>query len=122
MSKYETEYLKEAFKHSRLHKQEILQSCKPRVFLRGESCGCFNCKKIFKPAEIKEWAEEGNFMINALCPHCGMISVIGSKSGYPVNDAEFLEELNLLFLELEKEKDVNLLNEFNKFRSHDRGY
>ena len=83
--KYKPEYLKAAHKHSIFHKKEILES---------NICGCFYCKKTFLPTAIKEWCDEDNPKgPTALCPKCGIDSVIGSKSGYPVNNIEFLEEM-----------------------------
>ena len=44
-------------------------------------CGCFHCLSIFDPKEILDWLEpEGT----ALCPYCGIDSVIGQSSGYPI--------------------------------------
>jgi hypothetical protein len=44
-------------------------------------CGCFYCLAIFDPAEINRWIDHES---TALCPQCGIDSVIGSASGYPV--------------------------------------
>ena len=58
-----------AHKHSIDHRGEIEAS---------EICGCFHCRKIFPPPEIEEWTDDGG---TALCPNCGIDSVIGSRSG-----------------------------------------
>jgi hypothetical protein len=79
----------EAHPHSAKHRTEILSS---------EICGCFYCLALFQPNEIKDWIDEVSEKeteINgcgqtALCPNCGIDSVIGSKSGYPIN-LEFLQ-------------------------------
>lgn len=54
-------------------------------------CGCFLCLKIFNPTEIREWltSEKGH---TAFCPHCGMDTVIGDSSGYPITK-EFLYKM-----------------------------
>jgi len=86
MSKYNLEYLKSAHKHSSLHKPEIE---------RSSICGCFYCLRTFAPNDIIEWVD--NSMPNgptAVCPKCGIDSVIGSESGYPVNEREFLKAMN----------------------------
>ncbi|EIJ78027.1 hypothetical protein PB1_10694 [Bacillus methanolicus PB1] len=44
-------------------------------------CGCFYCLKIFSPAEITEWWDDED---TAVCPHCGIDSVIGKSSGFPI--------------------------------------
>lgn len=82
-----------AHKHSSLHREEILSSTK---------CGCFYCFGIFAPSEIVEWvdappgqqhAEMSAFGRTAICPKCGIDSVIGDKSGYPLDDA-FLNRMH----------------------------
>jgi hypothetical protein len=59
-------------------------------------CGCFYCGKIFDPAEIEEWIIDDNpcdRLGTALCPYCGIDSVIGESSGYPIT-AEFMSAMN----------------------------
>ena len=59
--------------------------------MRDEKCGCFYCHAIFSPLEINEWVEDKSG--TAICPHCGIDSVIGESSGYPMT-TEFLEKMN----------------------------
>ena len=40
---------------------------------------------------ITEWVEDDNG--TALCPHCGIDSVIGESAGYPLA-REFLKKMN----------------------------
>ena len=54
-------------------------------------CGCFYCMKVFNPCEINDWAEDPGG--TAICPHCGIDSVIGQSSGYPITQ-EFLSKMN----------------------------
>ncbi len=62
---------------------------------RSEVCGCFYCLKIFSPGEIKVWIGGGRRRgRTALCPSCGIDSVIGSASGFPI-EKEFLEEMRM---------------------------
>jgi hypothetical protein len=72
-----------AHSHSINHRTEILQS---------EVCGCFYCLSIYPPGAIDEWCDEDVHDVGntALCPRCGVDSVIGSASGYPIT-AEFLD-------------------------------
>jgi hypothetical protein len=78
-----------AHKHCALHRAQILDS---------DRCGCFYCLAIFQPSEIEDWVEEPpNVGISAsgqsaLCPRCGIDSVIGSRSGYPIT-VEFLTRM-----------------------------
>jgi hypothetical protein len=50
-------------------------------------CGCYYCLTIFLPSEINEWCRESmrGDGVTAICPRCGIDSVIGDSSGYPIN-------------------------------------
>ncbi|HEX8370278.1 MAG TPA: cytoplasmic protein [Pyrinomonadaceae bacterium] len=69
-----------AHKHSSRHREELLES---------DICGCFYCLEIYSPQEIKEWVDDNKC---ALCAKCGIDSVIGSASNYPITE-EFLKEM-----------------------------
>ncbi len=69
-----------AHKHSTDHRDEIHAS---------ELCGCFHCLNIFPPEKIYDWIDEGEC---AMCPECGIDSVIGSASGYPIT-RDFMESM-----------------------------
>ncbi len=71
----------EAHRHSSNHRDEILKS---------KICGCYDCLKIFKPDDITEWLVNGSC---AMCPKCGIDSVLGDKSGFPITK-EFLTNMN----------------------------
>jgi hypothetical protein len=49
-------------------------------------CGCFYCKSTFAPSEIVDWTDtdESGVGQTALCPRCGIDSVIGDNSGFPI--------------------------------------
>lgn len=85
--------LENAHLHSGHHRDEVMLS---------EKCGCFYCLKIFKPSEIKEWTEGQK---TALCPHCGIDSVIGSSSLFPITE-DFLKEMHLLWFSVSKKKRI----------------
>lgn len=77
----------EAHRFSNNHKEQLLQDKK---------CGCFYCMKIFDPKEIVIWLEDKNPCDKAgtaVCPYCGIDSVLGESSGYPITQ-EFLTEMN----------------------------
>ena len=78
------DYIK-AHQYSSAHRQQIEQS---------ETCGCFYCLSIFPPKMIEEWIDEDNEAIGqtAMCPECGIDSVIGSKAGFPIT-REFLTSM-----------------------------
>lgn len=62
-----------AHKNSSNHRSEVA---------RSGLCGCFFCREVFDSREVTTWIDGGN---TALCPCCGIDSVIGDRSGYPVN-------------------------------------
>lgn len=47
-------------------------------------CHCFQCKEQFSPSDIRKWADKGE---TAICPKCGVDSVIGDASGYDMTPA-----------------------------------
>lgn len=60
----------------------------------SEMAGCFYCRQIFPPTEIVEWIDEVDDLgTTALCPRCGIDSVIGSASVSPIT-LELLERMN----------------------------
>jgi hypothetical protein len=74
-----------AHRHSSFNREELLAS---------ELCGCFSCCTTFPPSKIQEWADRGSGIgQTAVCPKCGIDSIIGSESGYPLTD-EFLARMN----------------------------
>jgi len=54
-------------------------------------CGCFYCLKIYSPDEINEWTDSEED--TAICPHCGIDSVLGDASGYDISE-EFMSEMH----------------------------
>lgn len=84
----ETDDIIAAHKSSSQHRGEL--------FAGGVVCGCFNCCKTFDPALIDEWVDEDGSGVGqtAMCPFCGIDSVIGSCSGYPIT-SEFLTKMKV---------------------------
>lgn len=73
-----------------------------QIVLASNECGCFHCEAIFSPTAINEWTEEtqGNYSeapdpFTALCPECGIDSVLGDASAYPATNPEFLHAMRL---------------------------
>jgi len=77
--------LEAAHRHSSNHRQEVLAS---------QQCGCFYCLATFAPADLRDWVDQDEHGVGttALCPRCGIDSVIGSKSGVPL-DETFLRRM-----------------------------
>lgn len=74
------DYIK-AHKYSSNHMEKLM---------KDEKCGCFFCLRIFNPKEITEWIKDKYG--TAICPYCGVDSVIGESSGYPITK-EFLDKM-----------------------------
>ena len=66
----------EAHKFSSYHRSNVEDS----------DCGCFYCVKTFHGSEIKEWIDGGK---TALCPYCGINSVISSVDVPKIVDDKF---------------------------------
>lgn len=84
--------LEAAHEHSTGHRAELAAS---------DLCGCFYCLATFPPFEVTEWIDwpadtpreaENARGRTALCPRCGIDSVIGSASGFPLTP-EFLARM-----------------------------
>jgi hypothetical protein len=63
--------------------------------LGSDACGCFYCMSIFMPSEIVEWTDDDQ---TAICPRCGVDSVVGSASGWPIT-ADFLAQMHKAWFE-----------------------
>ena len=81
----EDHWLRLAHKRSIYHRAQIEAS---------SICGCFYCLQMFKPDQIEEWTDTSKPEPEqtALCPHCGIDSVIGDKSEFAIT-AELLTEM-----------------------------
>ena len=79
------EPLRRAHDRSSVHRAEVLAS---------RLCGCFYCLAVYPPSDIDWWIDEDADGVGqtAMCPKCGVDSVIGDKSGFPLTK-EFLEEM-----------------------------
>jgi hypothetical protein len=65
--------------HASKHRDELEAS---------NRCGCFSCFRTFTTAEIKSWIDAKQ---TALCPHCGIDSVLGN-AGCQIGD-QFLRRM-----------------------------
>ena len=79
----------EAQAHTANHRAEIALS---------NVAGCFYCCTTFSPDRIEDWLDEGDG--TAMCPNCGIDSVIGDSSGFPVSDTEFLKQMHKVWFGL----------------------
>jgi hypothetical protein len=60
------------------------------TLVKSDWCGCFYCCSSFSPSEIDEWVDDET---TAICPICGVDSVIGNASGFPI-EKEFLGKMH----------------------------
>jgi len=72
------------------------------IVLASKECGCFRCESVFAPSSIQDWIEEteGKYSeasdpFTALCPECGVDSVLGDACPYPVTDPTFLHAMRV---------------------------
>ncbi len=65
--------IKEASKYSIYNMSGLMQ---------GEMAGCYYCLSVFKVSKIKETTDNGK---TALCPECGIDSVLSDRSPYVLN-------------------------------------
>ncbi len=73
------EDVRSAHAHSASHRGEVMAS---------HRCGCFYCCSTFAPQQIEEWVDEVDGQgQTALCPMCGVDSVIGDHSGLTLSPA-----------------------------------
>ncbi|MEM6502959.1 MAG: cytoplasmic protein [Cyanobacteria bacterium P01_C01_bin.89] len=78
------EDVKAAHQFSIRHRPQLLES---------DWCGCFYCCKIFNPSAIDRWIDEPGGGETALCPYCGIDSVIGDRSEFPIT-LEFMQKMH----------------------------
>lgn len=76
----ERDVLEGAHEHSTWHRAELAAS---------DQCGCYHCREVFPPRKIVKWTDKGD---TAMCPYCGIDSVIGSAAGISLTPA-FLREM-----------------------------
>lgn len=62
-------------------------------------CGCFYCQMIFDILHIEEWTDNG---LTAICPFCGVDSVIPL---YPQMDESILEKMYDYYFALDKDNN-----------------
>jgi hypothetical protein len=69
---YSKELLTQAHKHCGNNREVIAVSA---------NCGCFHCLEIYPAAEVREYTSPAD----AICPKCGIDSVLADASGVEIN-------------------------------------
>lgn len=52
-----------------------------KIIADSRVAGCFCCLKAFPAKDVCEYSEDGD---TALCPKCGIDSVVGDATGYEI--------------------------------------
>ncbi len=87
MQNFDLSDLVAAHKTSSNHRQLLSES---------ETCGCFYClDDSFQYEDIVAWTDRED---TAFCPTCGIDSVIGSASGFPITQ-EFLKAMQKYYFQ-----------------------
>lgn len=89
MTKEELQNLLFGLHHSTFRNEKQIQNSK--------ECGCFHCNSIFTPEEVTTWCDDdGRGDRTAICPRCGMDSVLGDGCGLPITP-DLLKLMNAQF-------------------------
>lgn len=89
MTKEEIKSLLYSLHHSTFRNEKQIKN--------SSQCGCFCCESLFAPEEVTNWCDnDGKGDRTALCPKCGIDSVIGDDCGMYVTPS-LLHVMNLMF-------------------------
>lgn len=78
MTAFDAEQLAHAARHARGNDLSVK---------RSTHCACYCCEHQFDAKKVVEWTpEDRDGKINAICPNCGVDSVIGDASGIAINE------------------------------------
>jgi len=53
---------------------------------KEQMCGCFSCCRIFPSSELTDKLPEMDGQYTAWCHYCGVDSIIGESSGFPITE------------------------------------
>ena len=75
-------------------------SARNRDAVQGDrECGCFHCLRTFKASAVTDWAPESDGgEVTALCPFCGIDSVLPAREGHSI-DAVMLKAMRVYWFE-----------------------
>lgn len=62
--------------------------------IRSSRCGCFYCLAIFQGNEIAQWIDDGK---TALCPKCGIDSVLSEYERYDISPESLKKRYQVSF-------------------------
>ncbi len=81
---------------------------------KAELCGCFYCRNIYRPSEIKQWMKEHTpdgspRPDTAICPYCGIDSVIAERDDLKITPKLLMDMYNRWFEESKPEFEHDVL-------------
>jgi len=82
---YEEQTLRNAHKHTSKHRAQV----------KAVQCGCFDCLSMFHGASVTQWVDDGQ---TALCPSCGIDTVLPLSEEVPADKLEFLKAMKALWM------------------------
>ncbi len=96
---------------TKLHKFAM---CNREDLEKAELCGCFYCRNIYRPSEIKQWLKERTpdgspRPDTAICPHCGIDSVIAESADIKITPKLLVDMYNRWFEESKPELEHDAL-------------
>lgn len=74
---------------------------------KSNLCGCFYCRRTFKPSEIYEWIDSED---TALCPKCGIDSVLVLDD--TIDNTAMLVDMSMYWFNLGYDEDGNLVHKW----------
>jgi hypothetical protein len=84
---FEETFIRAAHRHCTANRKAIKASA---------SCGCFYCRESFSASRVDDFIEDED---TALCPVCGIDSVLPDASGLPVTEPPFLTAMHAYWFE-----------------------
>lgn len=80
------------------HDAHIVTSKNWQLLKTSKLCGCIYCCKVYPASEVVDWSDEQDCRRTALCPYCGIDSVIPDTSGWPLSE-DFLKKMKYWWFE-----------------------
>lgn len=62
------------------------------VIEKSQLAGCYYCCCTFQASEVYEYVDENDD--TALCPKCGIDTVLGDATGLPITNQQYLEAIH----------------------------
>ena len=88
-----------SYRSSTLEALHSLTTRHRQIVETTDLCGCFYCLKMFPPITISDWVDEQNSLgTTALCPYCGIDSVIPQQPAHPLS-ADLLAAMHAYWFE-----------------------